>query len=230
MSEPAKPTTGTQVPRLAPWLLPFAALCCASVLTGARQVDWGQLLSLSGDAWLTLTASRLPRLAALVLTGVGLSVCGVVLQQIVQNRFVEPATCGGLDAAKLGILVSLTVAPASAFSSDDTAPTTCSPSALPSSTAASPVPPLAPSTSSGRAERESCGSRSLRTTTKEMPCRARVSDSPADGRPAAIRRCTRLGPTHRPPWSSTRATSSGPPGDRNPWPQTASSMAISRGG
>lgn len=95
MSEPAKPKTGTQVPRLAPWLLPFAALCCASVLTGARQVEWGQLLSLSGDAWLTLTASRLPRLAALVLTGVGLSVCGVVLQQIVQNRFVEPATCGG---------------------------------------------------------------------------------------------------------------------------------------
>ena len=117
MSEPAKPKTRTQAPRLAPWLLPFAALCCASVLIGARQVDWGQLLSLSGDAWLTLTASRLPRLAALVLTGVGLSVCGVVLQQIVQNRFVEPATCGGLDAAKLGILVSLTVAPASAFTS-----------------------------------------------------------------------------------------------------------------
>lgn len=117
MSEPAKPKTGTQAPRLAPSLLPFAALCCASVLIGARQVDWGQLLSLSGDAWLTLTASRLPRLAALVLTGVGLSVCGVVLQQIVQNRFVEPATCGGLDAAKLGILVSLTVAPASAFTS-----------------------------------------------------------------------------------------------------------------
>lgn len=117
MNPLAKPGTKTQAPRLVPWLLPFAALCCASVLTGARQVDWGQLLSLSGDAWLTLTASRLPRLAALVLTGVGLSVCGVVLQQIVQNRFVEPATCGGLDAAKLGILVSLTVAPASAFTS-----------------------------------------------------------------------------------------------------------------
>jgi iron complex transport system permease protein len=71
-----------------------------------------QLFSLSGDAWLTLTASRLPRLAALVLTGVGLSVCGVILQQIVRNKFVEPATSGGLDAAKLGILLSLTLAPA----------------------------------------------------------------------------------------------------------------------
>ena len=73
--------------------------------------------SMSGDAWLTLTASRLPRLAALVLTGVGLSVCGVILQHIVRNRFVEPGTSGGLDAAKLGILVSLTLAPAAGVAS-----------------------------------------------------------------------------------------------------------------
>jgi iron complex transport system permease protein len=36
----------------------------------------------------------------------------VILQQIVRNKFVEPATSGGLDAAKLGILLSLTLAPA----------------------------------------------------------------------------------------------------------------------
>lgn len=89
----------------------FVVLCGASLLVGARQLAWTQLFTLSGDAWLTLTASRLPRLAALVLTGVGLSVCGVILQHIVRNKFVEPATCGGLDAAKLGILVALTVAP-----------------------------------------------------------------------------------------------------------------------
>lgn len=86
-------------------------LCGVSLLVGARQMAWSQALSLSGDAWLTLTASRLPRLAALVLTGVGLSICGVILQHIVRNKFVEPATSGGLDAAKLGILVSLTLVP-----------------------------------------------------------------------------------------------------------------------
>lgn len=90
----------------------FLVLCAVSLLVGARQMAWSQALSMSGDAWLTLTASRLPRLAALVLTGVGLSVCGVILQHIVRNKFVEPATSGGLDAAKLGILVSLTLVPA----------------------------------------------------------------------------------------------------------------------
>ena len=93
------------------WFALFAMLCVASLLTGARQLEWSQLFSPSGDAWLTLTASRLPRLAALVLTGVGLSVCGVILQHIVHNKFVEPATTGGLDAAKLGLLVSLVLAP-----------------------------------------------------------------------------------------------------------------------
>ncbi len=51
-------------------------------------------------------------------------------------------------------------------------------------------PSMARCTSTGRADRDVSGSRSLRTTTYEMPCRARVSASPADGRPAANRRCT----------------------------------------
>lgn len=89
----------------------FLVLCGASLLVGARQMAWSQVLVLSGDAWLTLTASRLPRLMTVVLSGVGLAVCGVIVQHIVRNKFVEPATSGGVDAAKFGILVALTTAP-----------------------------------------------------------------------------------------------------------------------
>jgi iron complex transport system permease protein len=90
----------------------FCVLCISSLLLGAQQLDFNGLLSMSSEAWLTLTASRIPRLIAIILTGIGLSVCGVILQHIVRNRFVEPGTTGGLDAAKLGILVSLTLIPA----------------------------------------------------------------------------------------------------------------------
>jgi iron complex transport system permease protein len=90
----------------------FGALCVVSLTVGVNRLSLVQLASFSDAAWLTLTASRLPRLAALVLTGVGLAVCGVILQHVVRNRFVEPATTGGLEAAKLGILVSLSVSPA----------------------------------------------------------------------------------------------------------------------
>lgn len=89
------------------WLFLFVMLCGVSLLVGVKQFQWSHMLSFSSDAWLTLVASRLPRLVSLILAGIGLSVCGVILQQIVRNKFVEPATTGGLDAAKLGILVSL---------------------------------------------------------------------------------------------------------------------------
>ena len=98
----------TSIARLLPI---FFTLCFVSVLVGAHQLSWTQLQTSSGDTWLILTASRLPRLAALIITGVGLSICGIIVQHIVRNKFVEPATSGGLDAAKLGILVSLTFVP-----------------------------------------------------------------------------------------------------------------------
>ncbi|EXE40885.1 fecCD transport family protein [Acinetobacter baumannii 1546444] len=89
----------------------FIILCICSLLLGAEPIQWSTLFSFSHESWLTLTASRIPRLITIVLTGIGLAVCGVILQHIVRNKFVEPETSGGLDAAKLGILVSLTLVP-----------------------------------------------------------------------------------------------------------------------
>lgn len=94
------------------WLIfIFILLCICSLLLGAEPIQWSNLFSFSHESWLTLTASRIPRLITIVLTGIGLAVCGVILQHIVRNKFVEPETSGGLDAAKLGILVSLTLVP-----------------------------------------------------------------------------------------------------------------------
>lgn len=89
----------------------FVLLSICSLLIGAEKIHWFGLINFSSDAWLTFTASRIPRLLALIFSGVGLSICGVILQHIVRNKFVEPGTSGGLDAAKLGILVVLTLVP-----------------------------------------------------------------------------------------------------------------------
>ncbi|HDX8395042.1 TPA: iron chelate uptake ABC transporter family permease subunit, partial [Aeromonas dhakensis] len=64
-------------------LLPATLLVLAtcSLLIGARPLPLAELFA--GDGLLTLTASRLPRLAAVLLTGAGLAVAGVILQQIV---------------------------------------------------------------------------------------------------------------------------------------------------
>jgi len=82
-----------------------------SLSLGSQTLQWADVLAGSADTWLTLEASRLPRLLALLLAGSGLAVCGVILQHMVRNRFVEPGTTGGLEAAKLGMLVSLVLMP-----------------------------------------------------------------------------------------------------------------------
>lgn len=89
----------------------FIILCILSLYVGTDPISWQGLLAGSEADWLTLKASRIPRLIAIVLTGMGLSIGGVILQHIVRNKFVEPETAGGLDAAKLGIMISLVVLP-----------------------------------------------------------------------------------------------------------------------
>ncbi len=93
----------------------FCLLCLASLLLGAKQFSLAQLWQADSVAWLTLTSSRLPRLMALLLTGAGLAVCGVLMQQMLQNRFADPGTTGAIDAAKLGILLAMVLLPGTAM-------------------------------------------------------------------------------------------------------------------
>ncbi|MFK3866772.1 ABC transporter permease [Pseudoalteromonas rhizosphaerae] len=79
----------------------------SSLFLGVAEVPFQALINGSQDAWFTVLTSRIPRLFSLILAGAGLAVCGVILQQVVQNKFAEPATIGGLDAAKLGVLIAV---------------------------------------------------------------------------------------------------------------------------
>lgn len=55
-------------------------------------------------------------MAAVVLTGIGMSISGLIMQQLSRNRFVSPTTAGTADFARLGVLVSLMLIPqASSF-------------------------------------------------------------------------------------------------------------------
>lgn len=63
------------------------------------------------DKLALITISRLPRTAALILAGVGMSISGVIMQQMTQNKFVAPTTAGTLEAAKMGLLIFLIFIP-----------------------------------------------------------------------------------------------------------------------
>lgn len=67
------------------------------------------------DQGLVFWVSRLPRTVAVMLTGAALAVAGVVMQQLVRNRFVEPGTTGTGEAAALGLLAVTILAPDAAL-------------------------------------------------------------------------------------------------------------------
>lgn len=60
-----------------------------------------------------LMISRLPRLLAIVCTGIGMSVAGLIMQQLCMNKFVSPTTGATISSAQLGILLALLFFPSS---------------------------------------------------------------------------------------------------------------------
>ncbi len=66
----------------------------------------GALFNNPEDVFL-ITISRLPRLLAIIITGAGLSICGLIMQTITNNKFVSPSTAGTMEWCKLGVLISI---------------------------------------------------------------------------------------------------------------------------
>ncbi|WP_082015898.1 iron chelate uptake ABC transporter family permease subunit [Leisingera sp. ANG-M7] len=88
-------------------LVPLAAV---SLLVGAGPLPLGTLLS-DPQALQVLAVSRIPRTAAVLLTGAAMAVAGVIMQLLVRNKFVEPGTTGTGEAAMLGLLAVTLLAP-----------------------------------------------------------------------------------------------------------------------
>lgn len=89
-----------------------AALAVLSLAVGQYDISLTSLFT-GGDAAQMFSLSRVPRTLALVFSAIAMSVCGVIMQMITQNKFVEPTTAGTSQWAGLGVLVVLLVAPGS---------------------------------------------------------------------------------------------------------------------
>lgn len=64
------------------------------------------------DGWNMFFITRVPRTAALMLTGAAMSMSGLVTQLITQNRLVEPTTSGTIEWAGLGLVFVYLLFPA----------------------------------------------------------------------------------------------------------------------
>lgn len=78
-----------------------------SLFIGVKNISIWDLFSLKDEEMQILLISRIPRLISILIAGTSISICGLIMQQITQNKFVSPTTAGTMDSARLGILISL---------------------------------------------------------------------------------------------------------------------------
>ena len=91
------------------WMLIITAIILSfiSLFIGAIDIKPSDLLDWDSDKTQVFLISRVPRLIAIILAGAGMSIAGLIMQSLSRNKFVSPTTAGTLDAAKLGILISM---------------------------------------------------------------------------------------------------------------------------
>lgn len=88
-------------------------LSCCSLFVGVIDLTPGELLAGNFEQLEIFIISRLPRLLAILCTGIGMSVAGLIMQQLCSNKFVSPTTGATISSAQFGILLALLFMPAS---------------------------------------------------------------------------------------------------------------------
>ncbi len=86
-------------------------LSLVSLFIGAKSLSISEIINLNKDSMNIMITSRFPRLISIILAGMGMSVCGLIMQQISQNKFVSPTTGATIDSAQLGIVVAMILMP-----------------------------------------------------------------------------------------------------------------------
>ena len=82
-------------------------LSFVSLFIGAIDIKPADLLDWNSDKMQIFLMSRVPRLMAIILAGAGMGIAGLIMQSLSRNKFVSPTTAGTMDAAKLGVIISM---------------------------------------------------------------------------------------------------------------------------
>ena len=88
----------------------LVGLSLCSLFVGAIDITTFQEMELK-----IFLVSRIPRLLAILCSGIGLSVAGLLMQQLCRNKFVSPSTGATIQSAQFGILLSFIIIPSIGF-------------------------------------------------------------------------------------------------------------------
>lgn len=93
----------------------FFLLVITSIFVGVKDISITQIFDLDSQQQLILMTTRIPRTISLVIAGSTISISGLIMQHLTQNKFVSPSTAGTMDSARLGILVVMIFFPSASL-------------------------------------------------------------------------------------------------------------------
>src|SRR5699024_7759017 len=88
-------------------ILMLIILSFISIFIGVKDVKVTEILNFNQEDIQIIYQSRLPRLISIIIAGMGMSIAGLIMQQISRNKFVSPTTAATVDSAKFGVLISI---------------------------------------------------------------------------------------------------------------------------
>lgn len=92
-------------------LVILVVLSVISLFIGVTDIRITDILKGDTEQLEMLVISRIPRLLAILCTGIGMSVAGLIMQKLCMNKFVSPSTGATISSAQLGILFALLYLP-----------------------------------------------------------------------------------------------------------------------
>ena len=92
-------------------IIMLTGLSLVSIFLGAKNINIVDILSGNKDAIHLMIVSRFPRLLSILMAGSAMSICGLIMHQISQNKFVSPTTGATIDSAQLGIVIAMVLIP-----------------------------------------------------------------------------------------------------------------------
>ncbi|WGX76961.1 ABC transporter permease [Paraclostridium bifermentans] len=92
-------------------LIVLILLSIASLFIGVNDITLMDIISYNKEKVDIFFISRVPRLISILLAGLGMSICGLIMQQVSRNKFVSPTTGATIDSAQLGLVFAMLIIP-----------------------------------------------------------------------------------------------------------------------
>lgn len=89
------------------YLLVLILLTFVSIQIGVKNFSLTGVLSNNQQDIFLLIISRLPRVLSIIIVGAGLSISGLIMQTITNNKFLAPSTAGTMEWCRLGVLIAM---------------------------------------------------------------------------------------------------------------------------